>query len=85
MPEPPWGPEACKFIKKETLAQGLFREYCETPKNTHFHRTPPVAVSEQIKKVLSIFDKILYLSTYLNSSFLLIRSSISEKTQVNLV
>ena len=34
-------PEACNFIKKETLAQVLSCEFCEISKNT-FYRAPPV-------------------------------------------
>ena len=33
------------FIKKETVAQVFFCEFCETSKNTFFHRTPVVAAS----------------------------------------
>ena len=33
-------PEACNFIKKETLAQVFPCEFCEIFEN---HRTPPVA------------------------------------------
>ena len=36
------GPEACNFIKKETLAQV---SSCEIYKNTFYHRTPLVAAS----------------------------------------
>ena len=38
--------EACKFIKKETLAQVFFCEFCEISKNTFFHGTPLVAASD---------------------------------------
>ena len=34
-------PQACSFIKKETLAQVLFCEFCEISKNTFFYRTCP--------------------------------------------
>ena len=34
-------PEACNFIKKETLAQVFFCEFCKILKNTFFYRTPP--------------------------------------------
>ena len=37
--------EACNFIKKQTLAQVFFCEFCENFKNTFFYRTPPVAAS----------------------------------------
>ena len=37
---------ACKFIKKQTLAQLFSCEFCEISKNTFLHRTPLVATSE---------------------------------------
>ena len=33
-------PEACNFIKKETLAQVFSCEFCEISKNTFSYRTP---------------------------------------------
>ena len=42
--------EACNFIKKETPTQVFSSEFCEISKNTSFHRTPPVAASELVKK-----------------------------------
>ena len=47
--------EACIFIKKESLAQVFFCEFCEINKNTFFHRTPPVDASVQ-RKVSGVFD-----------------------------
>ena len=38
-------PEACNFIKKETLAQVFSCEFCEISKNTYSYRTPTVAAS----------------------------------------
>ena len=38
-------PEACNFIKKETLAQVFSCEFCEIYKNTFYYRTPLVAAS----------------------------------------
>ena len=38
-------PEACNFIKKETLAQLFSCEFCEIYKNTFYYRTPLVAAS----------------------------------------
>ena len=38
-------PEACNFIKKETLAQVFSCEFCEIYKNTFYCRTPLVAAS----------------------------------------
>ena len=54
-------PGACKFIKKETLAQVFPCEFCEISKNTFFYRTPPVADS-----VLSIIKnkKKLYILNF---------------------
>ena len=39
--------KACNFIKEETLAQVFSCEFCEVSKNTFFHITPLVAVSER--------------------------------------
>ena len=39
-------PEACNFIKKETLVQVFSCEFCEISRNTFSYRTPPVAPSE---------------------------------------
>ena len=36
-------PEACNFIKNETLTQVFSCEFCEVFKNTFFHRAPPAA------------------------------------------
>ena len=36
---------ACNFIKKETLAQVLYCEFCEISKNTFSYRISPVATS----------------------------------------
>ena len=36
---------AYHFIKKKTLAQVFFCEFCEISKNTFFYRTPLVAAS----------------------------------------
>ena len=38
-------PEACNFIKKETLTQVFSCEICEISTNTFLHRTPLVAAS----------------------------------------
>ena len=35
----------CNFIKKDTLAQVFFCEFCEISKDTFLHRTPLVAAS----------------------------------------
>ena len=39
-------PEACNFIKKETLAQVSSCEFCEISKNIFLHRTPLVTTSK---------------------------------------
>ena len=49
-----WLTSACKFIKKETLAQVPSCEFCEISKNTFFYRTPLVAASDQSGGVSSI-------------------------------
>ena len=38
--------QICNFIKKETPTQLFSCEFCETVKNSFFHRTRPVAASE---------------------------------------
>ena len=38
-------PNACKFIKKDSLVQVLSCEFYEISKNTFFYRTPPATVS----------------------------------------
>ena len=40
-------PQACKFIKNETLAQVFSCEFCEILKNFYFYKTPLVAASER--------------------------------------
>ena len=39
------GPEACNFIKKETLTQVFSCKFCEIYKNTFYYRTHMVAAS----------------------------------------
>ena len=41
-------PEACNFIKKETLAQAFFFEFSEIFKNIYFYRTLPVTASRKL-------------------------------------
>ena len=38
-------PEACNFIKKETLARAFSCEFCKIFKNTFCHRTPLMVAS----------------------------------------
>ena len=40
-------PEACNFIKKETLAQVFSCEFCEITKNTFSYKTALVATSDK--------------------------------------
>ena len=47
-------PEACNFIKKETLPQVFSFEFCKTSKNTFF--------TEHVWATASIFDKVAVLS-----------------------
>ena len=42
-------PEACNFIKKETLVQAFSCELCIIFKNTFFYRTPLVTASVKYK------------------------------------
>ena len=44
-------PQACNFIKKETLAQVFSGEFCDIRKNTFPYRTPPVAVLVDCKEI----------------------------------
>ena len=46
-------PQACKFIKKETLAQVFSCEFYEISKNTFLHTIPPVAAAGSIRLNLS--------------------------------
>ena len=54
-------PEACNFIKKESLAQVFSCEFCEISKNTFFHRTPLVAASKNLSWLLSYHKETLFL------------------------
>ena len=49
-------PEACIFIKKETLTQVFFCEFCKISKNTFSKRTPPVAASGFIVLIYLLSD-----------------------------
>ena len=49
-------PEACNFIKKDTLAQVFSCELCEISKNTFFTEHPPLG--DFLSSLLGIyFDK----------------------------
>ena len=43
-------PRACNFIKKETMAQVFFCEFCKISKNTCFYRAP-VAASNPLWRI----------------------------------
>ena len=84
-------PEACNFVKKETLAQVFSCEFCEISKNIFSHRTPLVAASVllisrfqnkakilllKLSKLILLFDFILNtLFPNLSGSIFLLRSS----------
>ena len=51
-------PEACDFIRKETLAQVFSCEFSEISKNSFLYRTPLVAASEWIKLYWYFFPKV---------------------------
>ena len=46
----PSGLKANNLIKKETLAQVFFYDFCEIFNKTYFYRTPLVAASVKIKE-----------------------------------
>ena len=48
-------PQACNFIKQDTLAQMFFCEFCEISKNPFFHRTPLVAAFEWTPRVVLFY------------------------------
>ena len=49
-------PEACNFIKKETLAQLLFCEFCKIFKNTFFTEHLRVIASDIRMQVVVIYN-----------------------------
>ena len=42
-------PGTCNFIKKKTLAQVFYCQFCEIFKNAFFYRTPPVTATDFLK------------------------------------
>ena len=46
-------PEACYFIKKETLAQVFSCKFCEIAKNTSLYRTPLAIASGRFSEILN--------------------------------
>ena len=49
-------PEACNFVKKQTLAQVFSCEFCDIFKNTFFNGTPLVAASDDILKMIERYS-----------------------------
>ena len=68
-------PEACNFIKKETLAQVFSCEFCEISKNTFFTehlRTTASGLTQQTHTIISllfIFVLIIFNSRFIKSVF----------------
>ena len=52
-------PQACNFIKKETLPQVFSCEFCEISNKTYSYRTPPGATSDYSQKGLWQFTAVL--------------------------
>ena len=65
MTESKFWPEACNFIKKETLPQVFSFEFCEISKNTFPYRTPPVAASELFQYGIMSSFSISFLNNFL--------------------
>ena len=59
-------PEACNFVKKETLAQVFSCEFCEISKNIFSHRTPLAAASASLLNI----QKILYSHVFFEKDLL---------------
>ena len=63
-------PQASNFIKKDTLAQMFFCEFCEISKNTFYYRTPLVGASDiGFYSFKSCHWKIFYKIAVLNQSW----------------
>ena len=62
-------PEACNFIKKETLAHVFSCEFCEISKNIFSYRTTPVAASESKNIVARIMTYMLYICVFFEENF----------------
>ena len=69
-------PQACNFIKIETLAQVVSSEFSEISKNTISYRTPPVAASPEVYSEpcrnfkMELFVKIVNECNYFHKSFI---------------
>ena len=70
-------PEACNFIKIETLAQVFSCEFCKISKNTFSYRTPQMATSVLFLKVVSKTN--YFLRKLLFQSFYFLRGPIFSK------
>ena len=68
--------EAWNFIKKETLAQVFFCEFCKSSKNTFSYRTPPMAASYLTKE--QIIELTLDYQDNFNQDFKSIRKDLFE-------
>ena len=60
---------ACNFIKKETLAQVFFCEFCEISKKTGFYRTHLVAASHETTG--TVHKKVIKYTMYLSLMLLI--------------
>ena len=69
-------PQACYFIKKETLAQMLYCEFCEISKNTFFHKAPLVAASESNR--YSFFNRNSFTKSSVLSEAVVQRCSVKQ-------
>ena len=74
---------ACNFIKKEALTQMFSCEFCEISKNTFFHRTPPVAASELVKKYCFKLFRILQIEYIIYKKH--IKKCIAKALSISLV
>ena len=54
-------PEACNFIKKDTLAQVFFCEFCEIFKNTFFTEYIWMTASDDLKNEIIETERIYLL------------------------
>ena len=59
----PFFPQACNFIKKETLAQVFSYEFCKFSKNTLPYRTPPPVASIFKPSLCNFFETIVIKSS----------------------
>ena len=62
-------PQACNFIKKETLAQAFSCEVCEICKNAFYYRTPLVAASDYILLIVLWVTTLISIRGYVAVTF----------------